>query len=45
MMCYEHMNFVYMKKGDADSEISYYRHRYWLISDEVNSAFSGSEMY
>lgn len=37
--------YVYMKKREANLGIRFYRHRYWLISEVVNSAISGSKMY
>lgn len=37
--------YVYMKKREANLGIRCYRHRYWLISEVVNSAISGSEMH
>ena len=37
--------YVYMKKREANLGIRFYRHRYWLISEVVNSVISGSKMY
>lgn len=37
--------YVYMKKGEANLGIRCYRHRYWLISEVVNSAISGNEIH